>query len=561
MEKRGRNRRSLGMTSLFFFCLGSLMLPGIRVFSRCASAMKRASMPLLALIILALFSTIRASASNQGSYPAPFDFGPVSTGSFVTHTITFGFRRPTAISTVSVVTQGATGKDFQPQADDSSSTLCAGHTFNSGDTCDVDVTFSPLELGLRIGEVQLLNGSGNPVATAYVRGWGLGAILVSGKPAIGTIAGIDNSPGYNFDPDSNVAATSNQLNAPVGVVTDVDGNIYIADWKNRVIRKVTSTGTISTVAGVQGQSPSGCQALVNAPALTTPAFDQPSGGMAIDAAGNLIVGDYALHCVYKIDLKAETITTILGQGGPDDEVSDVPGPANEVELPHVSGVGIDGAGNIYVGTSGYLLKIDSREYVTAVAGNGNAGPFAGEGGPATSATISNPHAIIFNADGELVFTDYANGRVLKIDSSGNIYTILGGGAVSPSSLPAFGSPGTVQATSVNTGRLWGVAMDGPGNLYATATERGQIIALDPDGFAYLYSGTPSGTPFGTSADSGDGDAPGSATLSSPTGLWITSGGDMLVTDEYGDDVRRIAYAPLSQTSLELCRNRDRPREL
>src|SRR4051812_12474695 len=311
------------------------MLPGILVFSRCAGAMTRAAKLLPASALLWLCSATQVLAWGHTSAASPFDFGAVSTGSSVTHTITFNFDRTTTISTILVMTQGVSGKDFQSQADDSNSTRCAGHTFNSGDTCTVDVTFGPLAPGLRIGEVQLLNPNGKSVATAYISGWGLGAMLVSGTPKIGTLAGIDNTPGYNYDPDSNIVSTSNQLNAPLGVVTDLDGNIYIADSKNRVIRQVTPTGTINTVAGVQGQSPSGCQALVDAPALTAVAFDQPGGGMAIDAAGNLIVGDYRLHCVYRINLKAETITTILGQGGPDDEVDDVPGPAKEVELPRV----------------------------------------------------------------------------------------------------------------------------------------------------------------------------------------------------------------------------------
>jgi sugar lactone lactonase YvrE len=525
------------------------MLSGTGVLSWCASAVKRSSKLVSGLAFLGLMSASHAYPVNPVSAPPPFDFGAVQAGTTINHTITFAFHGPTTIGAVSVVAQGVDGKDFQPQANDSSSTLCAGHSFSAGDTCDVDVSFSPLATGRRIGQVQLLNGSGTPLATAYISGWGLGAILVSGSSSISTVAGVDNTPGYNYDPDSNPTATANQLNAPLGVVTDLDGNIYIADSENRVIRKVTPDGTISTVAGVQGQSPNGCQPLVNAPALTTPAFEQPGGGMAIDAAGNLIVGDHDLHCVYRVNLRDETITTILGQGGPDDGVGEVPGPAREVELPRVGGVGVDGAGNVYVGTSGSVLKIDTNNYVTFVAGGGDAGFFAGEGGPATSATISNPHAIIFDKDGELIFTDYGNGRVLKIDSAGNIHTILGGGAVTTSSLPSFGAPGTVQGTNLDAGKLWGVAIDGPGNLYVTAPEYGQIIALDPAGYAYLYSGTLSGTPFGTSADSGDGGDPASATLSAPTGLWVASNGDMLFTDEYGHDVRRIGYTPLSQISL------------
>ena len=521
------------------------MLPGIGVFARRSAATK--------VLAAAMFCWLAVAGNSrawaQVTAPSPYDFGAVPAASTSTHSFTFSFTSAATVGSVSVVTEGISGKDFQPQANDTSATLCAGHSFTSGNSCTVHVSFSPLGPGRRIGQIQLLDGSGHPLATTYLSGWGQGALLVSGSPTVSTIAGIDNTSGYNYDPVSNTIATSNTLNGPRGVVTDLNGNIYVADSGNKIIREITPSGTISTVAGVQGQTPSACQALVNAPASTTPAFNLPGGGMAIDAAGNLIVGDYGLHCVYRINLQSETITTILGQGGSDDSVSDVPGWASEVELARVGGVGVDGAGNVYVGTSGYLLKISPTNYVTAAAGTGNAGTYAGEGGPALSATISNPFSIIFDAAGETIFTDYANSRVLKIDSSGNIHTVLGGGTTNTSGLPASGSTSNTLATQVKAGHLWGVAIDGPGNLYATATQYGQILEVDPSGYAYLYSGTAAGTPLGVVSDSGDGGAPGSATLSGPSGLWIAPSGDMLLADEYGDDVRRIGYTPLSQTSL------------
>ncbi len=525
------------------------MLPGTRMFSLCASAIKRASKLLPALAVSGLLLAGR-DARGQVVPSAPYDFGPVAANSSVTHTVTFLFTGPFTIGSVSVVTQGVAGKDFQPQANDTSTTLCARGNYFGGDSCTVDVTFSPLATGRRIGVVQLLDNGGYPLTTTYISGWGQGAVLVSGSQTITTIAGIDNTAGYNYVPATNTTATSNELHSPDGVVADVNGNIYVADAGNSIIRKITPAGVISTVAGVEGQTASKCQALLNAPALTTAAFSQP-GGMAIDAAGNLIVGDYQLGCLYQINQQAETITTLLNQGGPNDgAVTGVPGPASNVELWHIGAVGVDGAGNIYIGTDGYLLKIaPSTYFVTAAAGTGTSGAFAGEGGPATSATISIPYAVIFDASGQPVFTDYSNGRVLRIDSSGNIHTLLGGGTTNPSSLPDSGSAGNILATQVNAGSVWGVAIDGPGNLYATSSQYGQIIEVDPNGYAYLFSGTVAGTPQGSALDSGDGGPPLLANLSTPSALWITPGGDILVADENGHDVRRIGYTPLSQTSL------------
>jgi hypothetical protein len=539
-----------GMT----LCISTLefsMLPGICVFYRYSLAVKRAWKLLPMLAISGMFLAGRVVAWGQATAPAPYDFGAVPANTSSTQTLTFSFTGAATIGSVPVVTEGVSGKDFQPQANDTSATLCAGRSFSSGDTCTVDVTFSPLGPGHRIGEIQLLDGIGNLLATAYISGWGQGALLVSGSPTVSTIAGIDNTSGYNYNPASNTSAAGNQLNGPRGVVTDLSGNIYIADALNNVIRQVTPAGIISTVAGVQGQAPSKCQAFVNAPALTTPAFSAPGGSMAIDAAGNLIVGDYELGCLYRVNLQAETITTIMGMGGPNDDptTTGVPGPASDIEFWHLGGVAVDGAGDIYVGISGYLVKIAPNNHVTAVAGSGTAGTYLGEGGPALSAQIDTPFSIIFDSSGLPIFTDFTNSRVLKVDNLGKIHTILGGGTSATSSLPASGSSSSVLGTHVKAGFVWGVAIDGPGNLYATSTQYGQIIELDPSGFAYLYSGTAAGTALSATDETGDGGAPGSATLSAPSGLWIAPNGDMLVADEFGSDVRRIGYTPLAEVSL------------
>jgi hypothetical protein len=77
------------------------------------------------------------------------------------------------------------------------------------------------------------------LAATYITGWGQGALLVSGSPTISTVTGIDNTSGYNYDPASNTSATSNTLNGPRGIGTDLNGNIYIADEGNKTIREIT----------------------------------------------------------------------------------------------------------------------------------------------------------------------------------------------------------------------------------------------------------------------------------------------------------------------------------
>src|SRR5579871_6595083 len=118
------------------------MLPGIRVFSRYSLAIKCASKLLPVFAISGMLLASRVVASAQVTAPAPYDFGAVPANSSSTHTLTFTSTGAATVGSVSVVTEGVSGKDFQPQANDPSTTLCAGRSFSSGSTCTVDVTFS-----------------------------------------------------------------------------------------------------------------------------------------------------------------------------------------------------------------------------------------------------------------------------------------------------------------------------------------------------------------------------------------------------------------------------------
>jgi sugar lactone lactonase YvrE len=157
---------------------------------------------------------------------------------------------------------------------------------------------------------------------------------VSALGTITTVAGT-GTVGYSGD---NGPATSAQINYPVGVAVDAAGNLYIAELYNHVIRKVSASGTITTVAGTGVAGYSG----ENGPAASAQ-LNKPSD-VAVDTAGNLYIADYQNYRVRKVSA-AGTITTVAGSGSPG-FVGDN-GPATSAALGYVSGLAVDGTGHLY----------------------------------------------------------------------------------------------------------------------------------------------------------------------------------------------------------------------
>jgi uncharacterized repeat protein (TIGR02543 family) len=158
---------------------------------------------------------------------------------------------------------------------------------------------------------------------------------VSVLGTITTVAGTGTA-GYSGDDG---LATSAEINYPVGVAVDAAGNLYVAEYYNHVIRKVSPGGTITTVAGTGVAGYSGD----NGPAVSAK-LEKPSD-VAVDTAGNLYLADYQNYRVRKVSA-AGTITTVAGSGSPG-SVGDN-GPATSAALGFVSGVAVDSTGHLYL---------------------------------------------------------------------------------------------------------------------------------------------------------------------------------------------------------------------
>jgi trimeric autotransporter adhesin len=204
---------------------------------------------------------------------------------------------------------------------------------------------------------------------------------VSSAGIITTVAG-DGAPGFSGDGGP---ATSASLNHPMGVALDGSGNIYIADEYNNRIRKVSTTGTITTVAGSGGPGNSGDGGLATNAQLYYPT------GIALDGSGDLFIADSNNNRVREVS-SAGIITTVAGNGNAGFSCAN--GSATGVALHTPQGVAVDAAGNLFIAdfVNNRIRVVNASGTINTFAGNGKAG-YSGDGGPATSAELYNPSGV------------------------------------------------------------------------------------------------------------------------------------------------------------------------
>ena len=348
---------------------------------------------------------------------------------------------------------------------------------------------------------------------------------VSSTGTITTVAG-DGSESYGGDGG---AATSAQLSTPSDVVLDGSGNLYIVDQNNHRIRKVSSTGTITTVAGTgaAGYSEDGgaaTEAQLNSPA-----------GLAVDGSGNLYIADLDNHRIRKVD-SAGIISTIVGDGLQGDSAA----AAAQLRLRDPYGVTLDGLNNLYIAdmSNHRIIKVSSTGTISTVAGDGTEG-FSGDGGAATAAQLNAPTGVTLDNAGSLYIADWGNNRIRRVDSAGVISTVAGDGT------QGFSGDGA-SAAAARLNAPIGVTSDGSGNLYIADTNNHRIrkITIAP-GFALgiLTTGTISTVAgSGTASYGGDGGAATAAQLNAPSAVASDAAGNLYIADTDNHRIRMVNSA-------------------
>jgi hypothetical protein len=413
------------------------------------------------------------------------------------------------VATVEVLTLGAPALDY---AEVAGGTCAPGNSYSTGDSCTVMVSFTPKYPGQRPGAVVLLNGSGAPMGTTLLSGFGNGPLGVFTPGTSETIAGdgewvevYDGSP-----------ATSADLYLPFSVVLDGAGNLYIADSAHNRIRKVDAkTQIISTYAGTGVQGYSGDNGLATNASINSP------HGMAIDGAGNIYFADTGNDVIRRIDAVSGIITTVVGNG--QQGYSGDGQAATAAELNGPTEVILDAAGNLYVSDTlnACIREVNaSNGTIQTIVGNGTTG-YAGDGGPPTSAELSSPYGIAFDPQGNLYIADSGNERVREV-ANGTITTVVGNG------IEGFTGDGGPAADAEMYSPSC-VAFDPAGNLYVCDTQNLRVRKV--------VQGTIN-TIFGNgSKNTADGGAATQTGLNGPYSVLVGPTGALYVSDYFNQRVR------------------------
>jgi len=350
---------------------------------------------------------------------------------------------------------------------------------------------------------------------------------------IHTVAG-NGLGGYSGD---GVAATAAMLNNPAGVALDGAGNIYIGDVNNFRIRKVNTSGVISTIAGNGTLGFSG-----DGGAATTAELDG-AYGVTVDGPGNVYFS--ANNRIRKVNTSG-MISTFAGNGTAG--FSGDGGPATAASIADVYGVAIDASGNLYIADlyNYRIRKVNTSGIISTYAGNGSSG-YSGDGHPATDAAIGGPFYITFDGLGNLFFSDYLNNVIRKISASGIISTIAGNGIAG---YTGDGGP----ATAAELHWPYGIALDGAENIYVGEFYNNRIRKINTSGVISTYAGN------GSPGFSGDGGPATAAMFTDPWGVATDASGNVYIVDDNNERVRVVTppstpvFDSGSAQSLVVCEN-------
>jgi hypothetical protein len=341
--------------------------------------------------------------------------------------------------------------------------------------------------------------------------------------ASGTISVVAGSGAQGYAGDGVVGGAGNaSLFHPFAVTVDGTGIVYIAEQGNCIVRKVDTAKTVTTVAGIAGS----CGYSGDGGKGTAAQLYYPQG-LALDASGNLFIGDSVNCVVRRLVLATNAISTYAGNhtcGYAGDS-----GSATNAELYNPSGLATDSSSNLFIAdASNCVIRevIKSSGKINTVAGNHTCG-FSGDGGLATSAQMNQVFGVAVLGT-KVTFADYYNQRVRQFTLAGNMSTIAGTGTACAGTCGEGGA-----ATSAQLYYPVGVAETSGGLIYLANNNNyvvdsftvGGNLNLVAGNHSYNYETLVSGAPA-TGVE-----------LNYPFGIWDDSAGNLYINDSHNFMVR------------------------
>jgi len=330
----------------------------------------------------------------------------------------------------------------------------------------------------------------------------------------GTVTTLAGSGGLSgsVDGQGNVA----RFDHPSAVSLDSAGNVYVIDTSNQTVRKITSGGTVTTLAGTAG-------AVGKTDGSGTAAkFFYPSG-ITVTGTGTVYVADTGNHTI-RVVTAAGAVSTLAGATG---LAGTADGFGGEALFSYPAGVAIDGAGTLFIAdhNNHTIRKMNTGGQVTTIAGSaGLSGSSDGVGG---AARFNGPTGVAVDANGNIYVADAGNTSIRKIAANGIVSTFAGLSGIAGS------------ADGVGIGARFnapqGLAVDGAGNVYVADTNNSTIRKITPAGTVTTIAGV--------AGQTGGTDGPGAgARFNGPYAVAVDGGGNVYVADFFNATIRKITTA-------------------
>jgi sugar lactone lactonase YvrE len=354
----------------------------------------------------------------------------------------------------------------------------------------------------------------------------------------GVIRAIDRSTGFEralagtgsfgFSGDGGPAVDAQVNNEQaVGLAMDAAGNLYFSDSNSNRVRRIDTSGIVTTIAGTGATGFSGDGGPATQAALHGPA------GLDVDSNGNLYIADWFNSRIRKVDLATGIITTAVGTGA--HGFSGDGGPATSAAVNMPTAIAAGPGGELYIADSynNRIRKVAANGIITTIAGTGRDGYF-GDGGPATMAWFSTPYDVDTAADGSLLITDAYNNRIRRIAPDGTINTIAGTGV---QGFAGDGLPAIAAALYLPTA----AAAAPDGSVFIGDLGNLRVRQVSPTGTITSVAGN------GTVGQSGDGGPAVDAQMNGTFNVDVDNAGNVYAVDEGNNTVRKIDTAGVMHT--------------